>query len=81
MKKITTLLLLALAWLLLFSGAPQTQQCTESSAAFVLRQPVSRTVQSNGAAINVPAGFVAAWSCSSQAEAQAELTRLVASIP
>ena len=81
MKKLAMLLLIALAWLLLFSGAPFAQPCTEASAAFVLRQPVSRTVQSNGAAIDVPAGFVAAWSCSSRADAEAELARLVASIP
>ena len=90
--KITPLLLLLLAWLLLFSAAPVprstnrppavAQSCTEQNAAYVVRRAVERTVTyTNGSSTRVPSGYAVAWSCGDQAAALTELERQIASIP
>lgn len=72
----------ALLVLILLAGtAPApAPACTEATARYVRRADVVRTATSNGARIAVPAGYAVAWSCESQAAADAELALQMARV-
>lgn len=74
--------LLVLIMLILLAGtAPApAPACTEATARYVRRADVVRTATSNGARIAVPAGYAVAWSCESQAAADAELALQMARV-
>lgn len=65
-------LLAGLAIVVLAAAAPAqaAQPCTETSARYLVRGQVERTIESNGAPLRVPAGYAVGWSCASAADAQ-----------
>lgn len=69
-----------LVLILLAAAAPAPAPCTEATARYVRRADVVRTATSNGARIAVPAGYAVAWSCESQAAADAELALQMARV-
>lgn len=69
-----------LVLILLAAAAPAPAPCTEATARYVRRAVVVRTATSNGARIAVPAGYAVAWSCESQAAADAELALQMARV-
>lgn len=79
-RRAALLLALCALWPLLAGSSPAPQSCTESSAAFVLRQSVEQSIISNGTRLVVPHGYAVAWSCTSLDEARAELARRVADV-
>jgi hypothetical protein len=80
-RRLALMLVLCLLWPLLAASAPlPAQACRGDNAGYVIRQQISRDVQSNGTTISVPAGIAVAWSCVSRDDAEQELQRQIALI-